>query len=804
MSRRMRSAAPAAVLIIVGVAAGCSSGPKTDYAAAPVEFTAVKLNDVFWAPRLDINRRVTVPHNFRMTEKSGRVRNFELAAAALAGAKDGKFATSYPFDDSDVYKIIEAAGYTLASHPDPGIEKEIDGLIAKIAAAQEPDGYLYTVRTIGGPPPVDWLGKERWSNLSMSHELYNLGHLYEAAAAYYEATGKRALLDIAEKSVRLLLREFGPGLRQDPPGHEEIEIGLVKLYRVTGEKKYLDLAKFFIDARGRSGLRKLYGEYSQDHKPLVEQTEAVGHAVRAGYFYAGAADVAALTGDGNYVSALDRIWADVVGSKIYLTGGIGATGAWEGYGPRYELPNQSAYAETCAAIATFLWNSRMFRLEEDGKFVDVMERILYNGILSGVSLSGDLFFYSDPLASFGQHARTSWFGCACCPPNAARLIASVPGYMYAVGPGKVYLNLYAQGTAGLKVGKTGLTIREFTEYPWDGWVRIELDPDRPASFALMVRVPGWAVNRPIPSDLYAYEGEPSALPVVAVNGEAVPLLLEKGYVRVEREWRAGDKVELTLPMEPRRVRASEAVKADRGRVAVERGPLVYCAEWPDNGGLVSNLVLADSAPLVAEPRPDLLGGVVVVKTEALALREKAGKTFEEKEQAVLIPYFAWANRGSGEMAVWLARTPEKAAPAREAGLASRAVVTASDKARGLRWINDAYRPESSADEVNYMNWWPKKGTLEWVEYRFDGPVRISESSVYWFDDAGVGECRVPVSWRLFYRKGDRWEPVGAEGFGTDKDKYNTVKFSPVRTMGLRLEVRLQEGMSAGIHDWEVR
>ena len=419
----------------------------------------------------------------------------------------------------------------------------------------------------------------------------------------------------------------------------------------------------------------------------------------------------------------------------------------------------------------------MFRLEEDGKFVDVMERILYNGILSGVSLSGDLFFYPNPLASFGGHARTPWFGCACCPPNAARLIASVPGYMYAVGPGKVYLNLYAQGTAGLKVGKTGLTIREFTQYPWDGRISVELEPDRPVHFALMVRVPGWAVGRPIPSDLYVYEGAASAAPVVAVNGKNVPLVLEKGYVRIERQWRAGDKVELTLPMEPRRVRANEAVKADRGRVAVERGPLVYCAEWPDNGGLVSNLILDDSAALGSEYRPDLLGGVVVVKTAAGSLSEKGGRTLEEKKQAVLIPYFAWANRGRGEMAVWLARTPEKAAPAREPGLASRAVVTASNKAQGLRWINDAYRPESSADEVNYMNWRPKKGSLEWVEYRFDGPVRISGSSVYWFDDTGVGESRVPASWRLFYRKGDRWEPVGAEVFGTDKDKYNTVNFT---------------------------
>ncbi len=806
MKNGIRAAAVAAIFIAAALLSACSPRQEADYPAAPVGFTSVKLDDVFWAPRLEVNRRVTVPHNIKMAEDSGRIRNFELAAAALAGAKDGRFASSYPFDDSDVYKVIEAACYTLSSVYDPALAGKIDRIIAAIAAAQEPDGYLYTMRTIGGPPPVDWMGGERWSNLYMSHELYNLGHLYEAAAAHYEATGKRTLLDVAVKSARLLMKEFGPGRRQDPPGHQEIEIGLAKLYRVTGDAAYLDLAKFFIDVRGKSGAgRKLYGEYSQDHLPLAEQTEAVGHAVRAGYFYAGAADVAALTGDRGTIAALDRIWADVVGSKIYITGGIGATGEWEGYGPRYYLPNPSSYAETCAAIATFLWNSRMFRLEEDGKYVDVMERILYNGILSGISLSGDRFFYPNPLASFGQHERTPWFGCACCPPNVARLIASVPGYLYAVGRDRVYLNLYAQGTADLKVGRTGLKIRETTEYPWSGRVAIAIEPERPVDFSLMVRIPGWAVGRPIPSDLYVHEGPAPASPVLEVNGRTVPAVPDRGYVRIERKWQAGDKVVLTLPMEPRRVKANDAVEADRGRVAVERGPLVYCAEWPDNGGTVSDLVLDDTAVLTAEPRPDLLGGIVVIRTEAASVGEKDGKLFEGKKPAVLIPYYSWANRGKGEMAVWLPRTPDKAIPAGEPGLSARAVVTASGKARNIDRVNDRYRQESSADAVSCLNWRPVKGSLEWVEYAFDGPVRVSESSVYWFDEGKTGECRVPASWRLFYRRGVEWVPVDtADGYDTAADAYNTVRFAPVRTKGLRLEVRLQDGMSAGIQDWKVR
>lgn len=798
-----RAAASAAGFVMLGVS--CSRTPAVDYPVKPVPFTDVRLNDVFWAPRLETNRTVTIPHNLAQNETTGRVRNFELAAAALGGAKDGKFATHYPFDDSDVYKVIEAAAYALAIRRDPAVEARIDALVAKIGAAQEPDGYLYTARTIPGPPPVDWMGKDRWSNLYMSHELYNPGHLYEAAVAYRQATGKKALLAIALKNADLIDRTFGPGKRTDPPGHEEIEIGLVKLYRETGRARYLALAKFFVEARGRAEGRKLYGEYSQDHKPLVEQTEAVGHAVRAGYLYSGAADVAALTGDAAIRTALDRIWEDVVGRKIYLTGGIGAVGGWEGYGPAYRLPNASAYAETCAAIATFLWNSRMFRLEADGKYVDVMERILYNGLLSGVSLGGDLFFYPNPLASFGQHARTSWFQCACCPPNVARILASVPGYIYAASGDKLFVNLYAQGEASVKLGGTELGLVQTTEYPWRGNVRIEIKPARPAAFTLMVRVPGWALNKPLPSDLYAYPEPAPPAPKIRVNGEAVTAAAEKGYVPIARTWTAGDAVEIAFPMPARRVLAREAVEADRGRVAVERGPLVYCAEFADNGGRVSDLVLPDGAALEPEFRKDLLSGVVVLTGEAGSVSEKGGRRIVEKKPVTLIPYYSWANRGSGEMAVWLARDPAKARPVREPGLEAGAAVTASEGAVRPGRVNDQYEPEASDEAVGYMHWWPKKGTAEWLEYAFPAPVRVSETSVYWYADEGSGECRVPESWRLLYKSGDAWVPVKASGpYGTVKDVANAVKFAAVRTTGLRLEIQLPKDFSAGIHEWKVK
>jgi DUF1680 family protein len=804
------------VLGVLAVSVGaCSPAPKADYPVKPVPFTDVHLTDAFWAPRLETNRTVTIPHNFKQSEETGRVKNFDQAEAALAGATDGKFCSQFPFDDSDVYKVIEAASYALATHPDPELEKYVDGLAAKIAAAQEPDGYLYTARTIGGPPPQDWVGKERWSNLSMSHELYNLGHFYEAAAAHYQATGKKSLLAVAVKSADLVAKEFGPGKRTNPPGHEEIEIGLVKLYRATGKTKYLDLAKFFIDARGktegripfgREGSQELlYGQYAQDDKPFIEQTEAVGHAVRAGYLYAGAADVAALTGDRAYIAALEKIWADVVGTKIYITGGIGAAGGWEGYGPAYRLPNASAYAETCANIAAFLWNSRMLRLELDAKYADVMERILYNGVLSGISLSGNRFFYTNPLTSYGSHERVAWFGCACCPPNVARILASVPGYFYAASDDKVYVNLFAQGTGKLKAGGTDLEIVQTTEYPWKGDVRIEVKPGKAVDFTLCVRIPGWAMNRPVPSDLYTYTEAAEGAPALKLNGEAVELKVDKGYALVSRTWKAGDVVELSLPMPVRRVAANEAVEEDRGRVAVERGPLVYCAEGPDNDGRVSNLVLSDGSALVAETRPDLLNGVVVIKGEAEALSEKGGKISAEKKTVTLIPYYSWANRGRGEMTVWLARDPAKARVAREPGLSAKAKVTASEGAVNPRRVNDQFEPEGSGDAAGAMHWWPKKATSEWIDYTFEAPVRLSEACVYWFDDTGGGGCRVPASWRILYKTGEDWLPVNPVGdYGVAKDAWNTVKFAPVRTTVLRLEVQMQNDWSAGVHEWKIK
>ena len=619
-----------------------------DYPITPVAFTRVTFDDGFWLPRLTTNREVTIPYDFRKCEETGRIDNFAKAAGLMAGAHEGIF-----FNDSDVFKVVEGAACSLSLRPDPELDAYLDDLIAKIAGAQEEDGYLYTARTIA-PARMDpeREGLTRWSNLLVSHELYNVGHLYEAAVAHHQATGKRTLLEVAKRNAELIDRVFGPGRIRDVPGHEEIEIGLVKLYRTTGERRYLDLAKFFLDQRGqpdRDNLQANYDNpgYTQDHLPVTEQREAVGHAVRAGYLYSGMADVAALTGDRDYIAALDAIWTNVVAKRMYLTGGIGARHHGEAFGEDYELPNAEAYAETCAALANVLWNHRMFLLHGDGKYLDVLERTLYNGFLSGISLQGDTFFYANPLASDGEwpfNVRTGavrfpWFECSCCPTNVVRLLPSLPGYAYAQRDGDLFVNLYVAGTASVSTAAGDVTLSLETGYPWSGAVRLTLDPPAESAFTLRLRVPGWARNEPVPSNLYRYLDAAAEAPSLRVNGVPVDLELERGFAVVRRRWRPGDAVELHLPMPVRRVVSHEGIAGNRGRVAVERGPLVYCAEGVDNGGKALELALPDAAALTAGHDAGLLGGVTTVGGGGIAL----------------IPYYAWSHRGAGEMNVWLRR-----------------------------------------------------------------------------------------------------------------------------------------------------
>ncbi|HMS54912.1 MAG TPA: glycoside hydrolase family 127 protein [Fimbriimonadaceae bacterium] len=787
---------------MISVLLAIAAMPLNDYAIKPVPFTAVKLTDKFWAPKIEINRTVTIPFAFEQCEKSKRVYHFERAAKVLKGEvlEDTK-PPGYPFDDTDVYKVIEGAAYTLSVNRDPKLEAYVDSLIAKIQAAQEPDGYLYTTRTINPAAPHPWAGKERWElEQHDSHELYNLGHMIEAAVAYYQATKKRPFLDVAIKSADLLVRTFGPGKKRIWAGHQVIEMALVRLFRETQKREYLNLAKFFLDCRGGSG------EYWQAHKPVIEQKEAVGHAVRATYMYSGMADVAALTGDKDYLSAIDTIWNDVVGRKYYVTGGIGATGAGEAFGKAYELPNMSAYCETCAQVGNDLWNHRMYLLHGDAKYVDVFERTLYNGLISGVSLDGKGFFYPNPLESIGQHARSPWFGVACCPGNVTRFMASLPGYFYAQSANNLFVNLFGSGRAQIRLDSgQQVEILQETEFPWDGRVRITVNPTKSGKFAINVRIPGWARNEAVPSDLFHFADNVPAFQV-KVGGKPVSSSMKKGYFVIDRTWKAGDQIELDLPVAIRRIISNEKVLANKGRVAIQRGPFVYCAEGPDNGDMVRNVLLEDPVELRAVRRDDLLGGIVTITGGAKALSgQDDGSVSEEKKTLTLIPYYAWANRGRSEMLVWLPRLRDAAKPTPVPTPATKAKVTTSGGTTP-RAINDGLEPAFMGDDSNpFFHWWPKKGTDEWIEYTFSEPTTVSEAVLYWFDDTGRGECRVPESWKLSFKDGETWRPVESKDvFGVIKDKPNRITFTPVKTSAMRLDVKLQKGWSTGLWEWSLK
>lgn len=634
-------------------AASAESGH--DYAIRPVPFTAVKLTDSFWAPRIRRNQQVTIPIALKQCYDTGRVDNFLRAAHE----KPGPFGTEFPFDDTDIYKIIEGASYSLQITPDAELEAKIDDLIAIVGRAQEPDGYLYTARTIDPEHPHKWSGKKRWEKESeLSHELYNSGHLFEAAAAHWQATGKRTFLEIALKNADLLCRDFGPGKLSYAPGHQIVEMGLARLYRITGKREYLELARFFLEQRGHGK------DYSQDKIPVRQQRQAVGHAVRAAYMYSGMADVAALLGDSEYLTAIDAIWQDVVERKLYVTGGIGAVAKYEGFGAPYDLPNLSGYNETCAAIGNVYWNQRLFLLHGSSQYFDVLERTLYNGLISGVSLSGDHFFYPNPLESVGKYERSAWFGCACCPSNLCRFIPSVSGYFYATHGDRLYVNLYAESTAHVDLEGGPIFVRQRTRYPWTGDIELVLEKAPQTDVELALRIPGWAVQKPVPGDLYRFADDGAEKVTLAVNDKPIELKVQNGYALIGRRWTAGDRVHLSLPMPVRRLVAKEAVEADRGRVAFQRGPLVFAAEQVDNPSLDLTEVRIDrTAPLSAAFDPTLLDGVAVIEAPAHVHAQKpteAGKSEAVSVTVKAIPYYAWANRGLGAMEVWLPQQTEGA------------------------------------------------------------------------------------------------------------------------------------------------
>lgn len=673
-------------LLSVMVAGSCMAKTKTEtrsngYPITQVPFTAVKVTpNTFWGDRIHAAREVTIPLAFSKCESEHRYKNFEMAAYTLQhpnhpGLQTKEWDVSkfmgFSFDDTDVYKTIEGASYVLQTYPDEKLKAYIDSVLDVVGAAQEPDGYLYTARTINPAHPHHWAGKKRWEVEDfLSHELYNLGHMVDAACAHYQATGSEKFLNIAKRYADCVIREVGAkeGQACVVPGHQIAEMALARLYVLTGEQKYLDEAKFLLDYRGKTGRRDLY---SQSDKPVVEQTEAWGHAVRAGYMYAGMADVAALTGDKDYLKAIDAIYNNIVSKKYYITGGVGARHEGEAFGADYELPNLTSYNETCAAISMVYLFHRMFLLHGDAKYIDCLERTLYNGVISGMSVDGGRFFYPNPLSSDGKYAfnadntveRQPWFGCACCPSNLCRFIPSFPGYMYAVKDRQLYINLFAGNTATMQVGGKDVVLEQQTSYPWDGDITITIKKNQAKAFDMLVRIPEWVNGTPVPSDLYQFSDGVKGSYSVKVNGQPVSGNLEKGYLVISRPWKKGDVVSVHFDMPVRTITAHEKVKADEGRIAVERGPLVYCAEGADNKGFSIFDFLMPQQPQFAVSDQQINGkrdvnfSVKAISVKGKAVEQDAqGNPTVKDATLTMIPYYAWNHRGPGLMEVWMPRS----------------------------------------------------------------------------------------------------------------------------------------------------
>ena len=767
-----------------------------------VPFTQVHLNDSFWAPKIEVNRTVSIPSAFKKSEETGRMDNFALAGGLIEKEHQGDF----PFDDTDVYKILEGASYALAVKPDPELDHYLDSLIYLIDAAQEEDGYLTTCVTNKCERLKGWYGEGRWDRLN-SHELYNSGHLYEAAVAHYMATGKRSLLDVAIKNADLIYKVFGPneGQKHVPSGHPIIEMALVKLYQATDDDKYLELARYFIDETGRGTDGHKLNAYSQDHMPILEQEEAVGHAVRLGYLYSGVTDVAALMHDDELMKASKKVWENIVSKKLYITGGIGQRAQGEGFGPNYELNNMTSYCETCASISNVYWNYRLFLHEGDAKYYDVLERTLYNGLISGVSLSGDHFFYDNPLESTHNHDRAPWFGCACCPGNITRFMASVPGYVYTKTNKAVYVNLFAGGTASIPMGKDTLKISQTTLYPWEGKVKLNIQRNLEEDCQIKIRIPGWVKNKVAPSDLYHFQTQKDSAYVIKVNQKSIECEEENGYAVISKAWKNGDEIEVEFPMEVRRVVANKQVAYDQGKVAFQRGPIVYCFEDKDNNNeSVFNKYVKEDADVEANFEENLLGGIVTLSMKG----GKKAKGLNNGDDAIklkAIPYYAWNNRGTASMKVWTPTTPEAVEASYSSGLSLQAHASSStDWAPGL---NDGFEPQNSSDiDKSYFYWWLKDGSEEWVEYSFDKAVTLSSSSVYWLNlDHYDVNYRVPESYKISYqnKKGEWVEVKNHSAYETQLDQYNTVSFKPVKTKAIRLNAKIQKGFSAGILEWKV-
>lgn len=805
----------------------------TGYTLTTVPFNKVKLEDQFWRPRLETQFETLVP--FALEKTIPAIESLELAGKYLKGDKSA-LPTPHRFRTSDLYKVMEGAAYLLMDNRDPVLEKKMDDIIDIIAAAQKEDGYLYVAHITGVSKDHDhWggggMGDKPYSFVLHSHELYNMGHMYEGAIAYYQATGKDKWLKVAEKSAQHINKVFFEG---DPnyndgkpvnqaPGHQEIELALAKLYRLTGNELYLKMAKKFLDIRGvtytTEGEGVMSAMYAQQHKPVVEQDKAVGHAVRAMYLYSGMADVGALLGVQDYNKALDKIWHNIVDTKMAITGGLGAVHGIEGFGFEYALPNKEAYNETCAAVGNVFFNFRMFLLTQDARYMDVAEVALLNNALAGVNIEGNRFFYVNPLEAdgitqfnHGNAGRSPWFGTACCPSNIARLMPQVSGMMYSHISDELYVTFYAGSSTSIPLESGEVKITQETRYPFGKQIKLKLNPKSSQQFNLKLRVPTWAsTDRFVPGDLYRYKNDQSDKWIVKVNDENQLVKLDKGFAVIDRTWEPGDEVELVLPMEVRFNKAHEQIEADRDRIAVTRGPLVYCAEGIDYNEPVQRLLLANI------PEPDevhistiedgLLQNVTMINFPMQKVNLSEGKS--EVVKTRLIPYYAWNNRGNGSMIIWFPTKQDQIiyldGDVARGGKFKTVKASFTGPRGSLVGITEPARPQSSHDRT-IQPWLshPQRGTAQWVEIELEKKA-IKSFGVYWYDDNR--QINVPKSWSLEYKRNGQWQKFDLgtnDSFGTEKDTYNVVHpAAPLSCDALRIKIMAKEDKAVGILDVEV-
>lgn len=812
---------------LAGVALGacCTedvSAPKVEEPLTQIPFHQVKLTDNFWLPRLQTQKKTLVPFSLQKTEQA--VENLRRVGRYLRGEiVTEQFQGPY-YVASDLFKVMEGAACLLTLEKDAALEKQMDEIIDVIAAAQAPDGYLYEHHILPSHlrNPHNHAGDTPYSFVAHSHELYNMGHMYEGAVAYFRATGKRKWLDVAEKNARHINKVFFEG---DPnynggkpvlqaPGHEEIELALVKLYQATGEKLYLDMAKKFIDIRGVTykpdGKGTMSYDYAQQQQPVREQRTALGHAVRATYLYSGMADIVAMMGDTTLLPALDAIWHDIVDKKMHITGGLGAVPGIEGFGPEYVLPNKDTYNETCSALGNVLFNYRMYLMSGDAKYVDVAEVSLYNNVLAGVNLEGNRFFYVNPLEAdgrktfnHGRAGRSPWFGTACCPSNLARLIPQVSGMIYSHTDDDIFCSLYAGSTVKVPLKAGSVKLEQQTDYPFDGHISVTIDPAPGAEkFTLWLRIPSWLNDKFVPGELYAYADGIDSRYTLRVNGNVVKSEVVNGFLPVSRTWQAGDVVELDLPMEVRFTVADERVKADSNRLCITRGPLVYCAEEEDNTHQVSSYFISDGKPQAAMGvfETGIMTGIRTISLPAAA----ANGEEEMLDSLTLVPYYAWNNRGDNEaMNVWFARDAAtvRSAMAFPVGNIADIKATYTYSNDDVMAPVDGKRPANSSDgTIPRWTAWPKLGEKQTVEVKLKKKQPIESVSVYWYDDKG-GVQR-PVEWNMEYFVDGKWQefkPYITDRFGIELDQFNMVHpASAIEAEALRLHITPKKDSSVGI------